>query len=858
MLDHNSASFTWRGLHEFKEAATEEIIEHFKGLQDYGEIIKIQFDPTRNSFTLIGPKDRAEEAHQTFIGVINNFINKIYTQNLGTSQHPAKGTITRPIRTQMYIRNVYWTDDPEDLDRMAKEYMAEEFEDMTTEADISESVPGKWSPSNKDTFRDCFFGDGCDFIQEIASHRDLRCVMKVEWVNRDVKIIASSKEVLEEAKKRLSTAETYYNWRYSMPTAHVINNDSRERFEVRLVPISRQATNILKTTLFPPSSQWSSSNGRDRLASARLAEYKPGEDKYENVTFNCNETYNAGSKETELWKGYRYTSHIGIPRDGLGQFHKPASTPSTTSAPASTIMSNSSSGSESVVTMIKNSQPSKPAPREPRAPAPFSLGQRPGDTKPKPTEPAPAPFPAGQRPGNQRTGGFTFGARPKENVAEVEEEPELPTLAPTRTVRVRPPRGNPVPSRPAPPSDPSSGSGSSSSTAQPTPPNSRPQRQQNQGGTNRPNANNQRPKEPEYRTRTYKQTQNQHAPHRKGLFDKVDVIAAHQTSVFKHVFETAFEDARRFRGDVRFEAKIGRLVFPQVPKKYLKAAHTFQWRNWDEELHRAGIETLFTDIVSISPCDPDFIVGLKMSGGEPLFENPPAIRNVSYEIDGLTFQKVPFTIVIDAKTFAYEVRSNEQRFGTVYWNCPTMTWDAEFRLIGWKFLKSLDDPVKKIVESFNTEEDPHYPTFTIDVTDLELEITSARCRRETRHMVLDAEVHHGHDFTLVTTENIELKHQEHPDFPGKIRFQAVHGEQSHRQNMTWYTFTLVADEIESAFWKNRKLNVTEITNNSAKEILERKRDGMTTLQAMVEIMSKVLPKINNVGFSNVQYTLHTA
>ncbi|KAK6540996.1 hypothetical protein TWF694_008377 [Orbilia ellipsospora] len=856
MLDHNTASFTWRGLHEFKEAATEEIIDHFKGLQDYEEIMKIQFDPIRNSFTLIGPKDRAEEAHQAFIGVINNFIDKLYTQTLGTSQYTAKGKITRPIRTQMYIRNVYWTDDPEELDRMAKEEMVEAFEDMAPGIETSGSIAGKWSPNNKDTFRECFFGDGCDVIQEIANHPDLRCAMKVEWVSRDVKIVASSEVVLEEAMRRLSIAESYYNWSYSMLTAHVINNDERERFEVRLVPIGRQTTTIQKTTLFPPSSQWSSLNGRDRLASARLAEYKPEDDKYENVTFNCNETYNAGTKETELWKGYKYKSHVGVARDAPDGLQKPGSSPSVSSTTPSTIMSTSSSGSGSTSTVIQRPQAPSPATKE-SAPAPFALGQRPGDKGPAPREQAPAPFSFGQRPGNQTTGGgFMLGARPKGTGADVEEEgPELPTLAPARTVRVRPQRGNPTPPQPA-PSDSSSGPGSSGSTAQPTSSTSRPQ--QNQAGTSKPNSNNQRPTEPEYKTRTYRQTQNQHAPHRKGLFDKVDVIAAHQTKTFKHVFETAFEDARRFRGDVKFEARIGRLVFPQVPKKYLKAAHTFQWRNWDEELHRASIETLFTDIVSISPCDPDFIVGLKMSGGEPLFENPPVVRNVNYEIDGLTFQKIPFTIVIDANTFAFEVRSNEQRFGTVYWNCPTMTWDAEFRLVGSKILKSLDEPVKKIIESLNTEEDPQYPTFTIDTTDLELEITSARCRRETRHMILDAELHHGHDFTLVVTENIELKHQEHPDFPGKIRFQAVHGEQSHRQNMTWYTFTLVADDIETAFWKNRTLKVTELTDTSAKEILEQKRDGMTTLQAMVDIMSKLVPKINNVGFSNVQYTLHTA
>ncbi|EPS40883.1 hypothetical protein H072_5233 [Dactylellina haptotyla CBS 200.50] len=862
MLDQNSASFSWRSLYEFKESAKKEIIEHFKSLLTYGEDVKIQYDPTKNSFTLIVPKDKLDQASQTFMGVVKMFIEKHYTKNLGGQA--SQGKILRPIRTQMFIRELHWTDDPEELKKLDQDDILEMFEDIEQEVKGSKfEVYSKWTPKYKNTFRECFFADGVDHIEEIAQNSgkkgEPKCALKVEWVSRDVNIGAPNERALAEVIKKLNTAEEYYNWNYSRLVAHVINHDGRERFEIKLIPIGKQRTTIEKTTLFPPYSQWSSSSGRDKLASARLAEFKPESDQYENVTFSCNATYNAGLKESDLWKGYSYKKHIGVVREDTPE-ERIAPRPST---------QNTTNNNEDLL----------------------SFGTRPTAEQPKKVAPAPIILPTLGT--DQETGALAFRDRPQEVVLDLEEEGNLPTLAPKRKVRAKktadaskpPPRpalsnnstgastkGQEEPAlvensqslRPKfTPSSPSrsSDSGSSTPTVRPAQSNNRYPRPNNRRAENhRPQDSDieSQASEQEYKTRTFRDTQNQRGPHHRLKYDVLQVITDFQKNTFKHVFETGLEDMRRFRGDIRFEARIGRLVFPDVAKKYLKSNYTFQWSNWDENLHLANIKTLFTDIISNSPCDPDFIVGMKVARGDPLFENPPVVRNVSYEIRGLTFQKIPFILSIQAETLDFEIRTEEEHYGTVYWNCPTMTWDAEFRLIGCKFLKSLEPQAKRIVESLSTEECPKYPTFTIDTRGTDLKIESASCRRETRHMVLPTEYHRGHEFTLVVTEHIDLKLQEHPDFPGRIRFQAVHGDQAVRQNMSWYTIHIVADEIERALWNNRTLGFSQLTNTDTKDLLSLRKDDVTAMEAMVEVVSQILSKINNVGYSNRQYTLHEA
>ncbi|KAF3919604.1 hypothetical protein ABW20_dc0103787 [Dactylellina cionopaga] len=894
MTDHNTASFTWRGLYVLKESARKEIIEQYSGLQDYGKIMKIQFDPMRNSFTVIGPKERSEDAQQTFVNLINNYIDKLYTKNLGVHQYISRGKVARPVSTQMFIRELQWTDNLDELKKIGQDDFDDIFEEIDRGVPGAEAEKYKWTPQHKETFRECFFPEGTDLIEEIS--RSVGCIMKIDWVTRDVNIRAANKATVAAGVKRLNTAEEYHHWNYQRLSAHLINNDGRERFELLLVLITKQKSTILKTTLFPPISQWSSLNGRDKLASARLAEYKPESDKYENVTFNCNPTYNAGQPKTEIWNGYTYTPRFVRIEEPIVQPSKPPPPPPPPTAAAAV-----TSGSRGAI----------------------SLGSRPSNNIA--TAPAPAPATSSAITRDQTTGALAFGARPQDILIDLEEEGEnLPTMAPKRKVRnarttetsfpktastftyaSENSSASPAPSvKPTTPNDlpqdatnvfgrprPRSESGSSSSTPRPGPSSARRPRQKNgkaknharqesedgnqggavseasQGSEKYFNTNGHasvssggrtvRPK-PEYQTRTFKNTQNQQAPH-KSRFDDLSTIRLHQKAVFEKVFDAAFEDVRRFCGDVRFEARLGRIVFPMIPKKFLKSTYAFQWSNWDNDLHRAKIQTLFTDILSISPSDADFVVGLKVSGGDPLFEKPPIVRNVIYEIEGLTFQKFPFTIVINAETFEFEVRSDEQTFGTVFWNCPTMTWDAEFRLVGYKNLKSLEAQAKKIVESLDVEYDLDYPIFTINTQGLDLEIRSGSCRRESRHMVLPSEVHHGHEFTLVLTEHIGMKLQDRDDLPGILRFQSVYGTESNHQNMTWYTMHLVSDEVEQAFWKNRALKITELTDKSAKDILLKKeRDGLTTMEAMVAAVSNLVSKINNVGYSNLQYTLHTA
>ncbi|KAK6532941.1 hypothetical protein TWF281_007111 [Arthrobotrys megalospora] len=898
MLDHNSFSFTWRGLYEFKESARKEMIDHFWTLSDYRDTMKVHFDPMRNSFTLTGPRERASEAQTAFIGLVNNFIEKLYTNNLGSNQYLTRGKIIRPSTTQMFVRELQWSDDPKVLYKDDHDEISEIF------AEIKHEVEGvrfekyhKWTPKYRETFRECFFLDGVDAISIIA--QSTRCVMKVDWVTREVNIGAHSQIALEAGLEKLNIAEKYFNWDYKRYSSHIINSDGRAYFEIRLVPIIKQTTNILRTTLFPPANQYSSLGGRDRLASARLAEYNAEADTYDNVVLNCIPTYNAGQVETDIWKGYTYTPRV-----------------STVAPP---VLSE-----EPLISM--DPIPKKPSEKKAPEAAPAHSSLPPFLKRPASTAPS-------TMLSETATGILNFGTRPQDIIVDLEaQQIDFPTLAPKRKARnpkateaetVTPSpslasmtsgspavgataSGQEAPTAPQTSTNPARGGfsmaatrpGAPSETETNSPTARRPRKAKNAKSRREPEptlgenedsleirtetesvADSTHTKrtfktmsfasastsaqastaKPEYQTRTYKSTQNQQAPRRKANFDNYEALQKHQDKVLHMVFSEGFEDVRRFCGELKFEAKLGRICFPLVPKKYLRSSYGFQWASWETELERAKIQTLFTDIISVSPSDADFVVGLKVSKGDSMFENPPSTRKVSYEIEGLTFQKIPFTIVINAETFEFEVRGKEEKFGNVYLNCPCSTWDADFRLYGYKTMKSLHEQAKKLVDTLEVEADLAFPAFIINAQDLGLEITGCVVRRQTHHMIVPSDIHFGHEFTLVVTENIELRLQERDDLPGIIRFCAVPGIESFRQNMTWYTMSVVSDPIDQIFWKNRSLGVTELTDTAAKDILFKKgKEDKTMLQAMFQVVCNLISKINNVGYDNTQFTHHTA
>ncbi|KAK6505575.1 hypothetical protein TWF481_007468 [Arthrobotrys musiformis] len=842
--------------------------------------MKIQYNPMRNSFTLIGPRDRDEEAQKAFIAVVNNIIERLYSNNLDTNQYLTRGKIIRPSTTHMFVRELQWSDDPKVLYKDDADEISEVFEEIRNEVEgVKFEKFDKWTPEHRDTFRDCFFGDGVDTIGEIA--KQTRCVMKVDWVTREVNIGAHSDIALQAGLNKLRLAEKYFNWEYKKYSSHIINSDGRAYFEIRLVLITKQTTNILRTTLFPPADQYSSLGGRDRLASARLAEYNATSDKFDNVVFSCIPTYNAGQTETDIWKGYIYTPH----------------TPRVVTPVA---------GDEALISLDQN-------PRRPSAGAPAAAAVPPPRATPAPASTkTPASIISSTRPGESMTGSLNLGIRPQDILIDLEaQQIDFPTLAPKRKARnartettaptpsansttpnqqtpaTSQTSANPTPgglsmasTRPGGPSNPETGS-----AAARRPRNARNAKKaaadhetsQDVGNESASVAGSiqtertfktmsfasetgsQVTEKPEYKSRTYKNTQGQKAPRRKANFDNYEALQKHQDNVLHTVFSEGFEDVRRFSGELKFEAKLGRICFPLVPKKYLKSSYGFQWASWEAELERAGIQTLFTDIISVSPSDADFVVGLKVSKGDAMFENPPSTRKVSYDIEGLTFQKVPFTISINAETFEFEIRGKEERFGNVYVNCPCSTWDADFRLSGHRIMKSLHTQAKKLIDTLEVDTDLQFPDLMINTEDIGLEITRCVVRRQTHHMIVPSDIHFGHEFTLVVTENIELRLLEREDMPNIIRFCAVPGVESFRQNMTWYTMSVVSDPIDQIFWKNRTLGVTELTDSAAKDLLFKKgKDQKTMLAAMFQVVCNLITKINNVGYDNTQFTHHTA
>lgn len=191
--------------------------------------------------------------------------------------------------------------------------------------------------------------------------------------------------------------------------AHLINSENISRFELRVVPLNKQMSTAYKTTLVPPDSTYSVTF--ETLASTRLMDYDPSDEKYKNVVINVREVYTARDNEDSVvWGKYRFPAHEPVEQDYTIDRRKvmnmnPASLNLSKDGPPTGIQQS-----------VTNSQ------LQPSQNVPLQI-------KPLNTNPQSDPT----------TGLLHFGARPESNlehrVGEVVQEVQMESSAPKRKAR---------------------------------------------------------------------------------------------------------------------------------------------------------------------------------------------------------------------------------------------------------------------------------------------------------------------------------------------------------------------------------------------------------------------------------------
>ncbi|KAI5804928.1 hypothetical protein EDC01DRAFT_350961 [Geopyxis carbonaria] len=307
----------------------------------------------------------------------------------------------------------------------------------------------------------------------------------------------------------------------------------------------------------------------------------------------------------------------------------------------------------------------------------------------------------------------------------------------------------------------------------------------------------------------------------------------------KSVFYPAFENSKAWYGNLIFEAKIGRLLYADVPKSILNLS--IDWSEWNTVTKEAPLISAFSDAVTSDHHDAEFISDLKLSGGEPIFAPKAQSKSVHYEFIFAGNEKK--ILCLNAETFEHTLCDETQSFGTAYVPCPQFAWDFKICLAGRKPMNiNLTPAFKTVLDSLAVigGENPAL-TFLVNT---ECVVTNVRVYRSTRYPIEASQLHRGVPLELVMTEVQDLIIQRKDE---TFRAIPLKRKEMQAQNRIWYTFSIEATDI------NEKLDINrDLDGDSEWSIEDILGPDSIALSTMFDTVTKIISKINNVGYGNKQ------
>jgi hypothetical protein len=468
----------------------------------------------------------------------------------------------------------------------------------------------------------------------------------------------------------------------------------------------------------------------------------------------------------------------------------------------------------------------RPADAELEGPAPVTgATRRPRERKPAPARASspkangPKPLEATESPlGSEldRPFGLDLGARPTDTGIALGARPadaELEGPAPVTGATRRPRERKPAPAR-APP----------------------------------PNANGPKPLEsaessPEPTTRRVMRTVNQKKPKSPASTNAGNEAKALRRHNVQRVFETIFpalEYTRGWCGELKLEAKIGRLIFLDIDRAI--ARKELEWRQWDKLMADIEPKTTFTRILTGHHWDMEFLRDLKLPGGENIFSPEPVSRRVTYDFD-IEQKGKKFVLSIDGETFKPALYANKKTFAAVNMANPVHSWDYRIELVGKKPLDLKSYPfVKAIHDSLTVG---HGPDLTFIVEGPALFVKRVLLKCETRHTVYLETLRMGAPMELVMAEVQELEMRKSNEAVGKYRAFALPRSILESQARLHWVASVVPTHANALLKQNTQLEVGETTQWTTDEIL-----GTNLLPGLQGVMNMIVAKIDYVGSSN--------
>jgi len=333
-----------------------------------------------------------------------------------------------------------------------------------------------------------------------------------------------------------------------------------------------------------------------------------------------------------------------------------------------------------------------------------------------------------------------------------------------------------------------------------------------------------------------------------------ECLRRHNTQKMNETLFDAFGYARGWYGELVLEAKLGRLVFFNLPRNIVK--QDIEWQQWDELMasSETTFKTTFTKILTTQHFDVEFLRDLKLGGGERLFNEVPISRRVTYEFE-LDQKNVKRILSMDGETFMPTLYGELKNISAVNIANPLRSWDFRIDLIGKKVLDINNHPsIKAIFDSITCSGENGRPdlTFTLHAPCLSVRRILVKC--ETRHTVILERLQCGVPMQLVMTEVQELHISKNKNIDKEYRAFAKAKNDMRREARLHWTCSVVPIEVNALLKQNLKLEVGETANWSAEEVLRlQEQAGGMLLPSMVNVLSQIVSKIDDVGSTNIAF-----
>ncbi|RPB02363.1 hypothetical protein L873DRAFT_1826762 [Choiromyces venosus 120613-1] len=843
---------------EFTPRAIHELNHTYREIQAKQMIpIDCFFDSKSKLFVLWGDQETCYGAFKSFMDILSAVTrNAVTTVRYGDK---VEAPIKRSPFSHLNLGAVQWTEDVSDDDEFDGHDEDDFFSPVLSKDPSSSPKPIEehkfsetWDPklSAMDFSHVLHPVDGYDFIEQIS--KVTGCTLSPDQNKRVVKIGAGSPASIKLALKKLRKVLERYCRGFESIEVILVNPDDKRKFEIRLVSLEKQSE-LNRTTLYPHDLKWAEIPADNKFL-IRMAEYSLDTMKFCNCKIeprSLQERFTCLADPRHRW-GRRLESR-GVWNGDVGGLSVP---------PAFTLHSGLN---------INGDFPMKPESKssnddgtltldlcDPKLSFDSHFGTQPHEMRAKanPTVKSTIRTVRAQRGAEQEKGpDSTINCNGDLLGGEITlESPTLsPKPAPTRSQdRVF------------------SFEGTFSELQRPPPtvvPTTRTVR--------KPRAKKIDAGAPETGTKTLHRTMNQQAPVRTGgarsdLNDGVDdskryalnyavpSIKAHSiTRVTRYndqkilrIFKSCFTHVRGWRGHVKFEVSLGRIVLVDVPKNLYRRG--IEWRDWESSMEKLKeIKTYFTSVyaylVTREAHDVEYLLDLKISKSEAMFPGDLRSEKITYEFH-CNIEGKNRIFVMDAMTFDVTCYNDVNDFGTVYWAHPIKAWDTRIRLAGCKVLDLETPGFAEFLASISIRGGEGPPAVNFDLKGTGITVNKVQYRHLLRYQV-SKKVCLDHDIDLAITElqDLQIKRQ---SGSGRCYVAISTGKPAMAADERLsYSFALVPVEIEKHLVENYNLEVGEDVTWT-EDVLGDKSAPDNILKAITCATHALIKRIDDIGFDN--------